>query len=142
MALQYVTAMVDLGMRHDTVVQIEPPVSYPEFLVIQAINGGSGSTTDACEVSVDPDGDTVAERERLVVKYGKPAIDELFPGVLARIPERGDLPTLEDMLAAKNAAAAAKAKVLSGAKAAAAKKAASKSIAAGGVDGANDLTEV
>lgn len=138
MALQYVTALVDLGMRHDTVVQIEPPVSYPEFLVIQAVNGGSASTTDVCETHVDPDGDAVSERERLVVKYGKPAIDELFPGVLARIPERGDFPTVEDMLAAKNAAAAAKARVLSNAKASGGKKPAPKA-PIDNIDGGNDL---
>lgn len=109
------------GDRDNTVVKNQfEPVSYPEFLVLQAIHGGPDHVHSAVVVG-EQDLDPAAERERLSLKYGASLVLGLFPGALAMMP-LGDasLPTLDEVKAGEAAASEARAKTRKVAKAASA----------------------
>ena len=99
------------GDRDNTVVKNQfDPVTYPEFLVLQAIHGGPDHVHSAVVVGED-ERDPAAERDRLSLKYGAPLVMGLFPGALAMVP-LGDasLPTLAEVKAGEAAASEARAK--------------------------------
>lgn len=107
------------GDRDNTVVKDQfDPVSYPEYLVLQAVHGGVDHVHGAVvvgEAELDPN----AERERLSLKYGQQLVMGLFPGALAMMPV-GDasLPTLDEVKAGEAASAEARAKTRKNTKAA------------------------
>lgn len=105
------------GDRDNTVVRDQfDPVTYPEYLVLQALHGGADHVHDAVVVG-EADIDPAAERDRLALKYGADLAMGLFPGALAMLP-LGDasLPTLAEVQAGKKAATEARATVRAKAK--------------------------
>lgn len=116
MPFQLVTALVNLGSRNETIVPLDPPVTYPEYLVLRAIHG-SGAVTDPVDVGdLEEDRSDEEERRRLAVRFGDEVVKELFPGALAKLPERGDLPTLDEVKAVREATEKAKAEARAKAK--------------------------
>ena len=110
MAFQLVTAMVNIGGSADrnTVVALEPPVTYPELLVIKYLHG-ENSVTDVIDVGdLKEERGNDEERNRLRGKYGDELVKELFPGALSRLPERGEFPTVEQVWAINAEVEAAK----------------------------------
>lgn len=100
------------GDRDNTVVRDQfDPVTYPEFLILQAIHGGVDHVHDAVVVG-EAELDPAAERERLALKYGAELAMGLFPGALAMLP-LGDVsfPTLAEVQAGTKAATEARAAV-------------------------------
>lgn len=110
--MQLVQCKIAIGGQKDTVVVTDPPITYAEYLVMRMIHGDE-AVTEACETgTVDVDNDE--ERKRLLYRFGKDVVNTIFPGAFAKLPERGDMPTLaeaqEVARAAEDAASAARAK--------------------------------
>lgn len=109
---QLVQCRVNIGARGDTIVVTDPPVTYPEYLLLRYIHG-EGAVTEPCDAG-EVDVDDIEERRRLGQKYGDKLVGEIFPGAFARLPARGDMPTIEEhreiIRAADEAASAVRAK--------------------------------
>jgi len=108
------------GDRDNTVVRDRfDPVTYPEYIVLQALHGGPDHVHGAVVVGHTAR-DGAAEKERLSLKYGGDLVANLFPGAMAMLPE-GDvsIPTLEEVEAGDKAAKEARKIVRKSAKAAA-----------------------
>ncbi|GKT32075.1 hypothetical protein ADUPG1_006326 [Aduncisulcus paluster] len=110
---QLVSCTVNLaGDRNNAVFRGQHnPVTFPEALVLQAVHGGQEHVHTMVDVGT-VERDTHEELERLTVKYGA-IVRELFPAVGGRasLPQGDDnLPTLDDVKAANEAAAEAMSK--------------------------------
>ncbi len=103
--MQLVICLVDLGGLHETVVTTDPPVTYPEYLVLRYLHGDANVTEprEAGEADITSE----EERKRLCQKFGDKVINEIFPGSFSRLPERGDMPTVKEFQEVANAIAAA-----------------------------------
>lgn len=93
------------GDRDNTVVKDQfDPITYPEYIVLQALHGGADHVHSAVVVG-EIETDAAVERERLEMKYGAGLIGTLFPGAMAALPF-GDkaLPSSDELEAGKQAA--------------------------------------
>lgn len=85
------------GDRNTTIVRDRfDPVTYPEYLVLQAVHGGEEHVYDAVVVGERETNDD--ERERLVGLYGRELTLAVFPGAMRVLPLGDDtIPTLEEI---------------------------------------------
>lgn len=86
------------GDRDNTVVKDRfDPVTFPEYLVLQALHGGPDHVHSAVVVG-HSERPSPVEKERLALKYGGDLVSALFPGAMATLPE-GDvsIPTIEEV---------------------------------------------
>lgn len=113
MKFQLLTGLVNLGGDRDNVAfrGTDNPMTYPEMLVLRHVHGREGSAEDHVfdlEEIGEVERSVGEERLRLMGRYGAKAVNEILPTSLpdAMFPARDDkLPSADDVLAAKNAAA-------------------------------------
>lgn len=123
---QLLTGYINLGGSRDNVVYKGPddPMTYPEALILQAIHGGTEHVHTLVEIGT-VEREPADEYSRLEAKYGK-IVGVMFPGALgvkAMPTHSPDIPTVEDVRAAEEAAARAVAERKAGKKSKTAKPA-------------------